>query len=75
MKTSNKLSPKAHGRGLKRVQEDRGEHLSLWTALESTAPEAGCVPQTRHAWVDRVAARSTAIPVGPSFHISLSMVL
>jgi len=75
MKKTNKLSPEAHGRGLKLVQEHRGEHLSLWTAIECTAPEAGCVPQTRHAWVDRVAARSTAIHVGPSFRISLSMVL
>ena len=33
------------------VQEHRGEHASLWAAIESIAPKIGCVPQTLHEWV------------------------
>jgi transposase-like protein len=33
------------------VQEPRGEHPSLWAAIESIAPKIGCVPQTLHEWV------------------------
>ncbi len=33
------------------VQEHRGEHPSLWAAIESIAPKIGCVPQTLHEWV------------------------
>ncbi len=33
------------------VLEHRGEHSSLWAAIESIAPKIGCVPQTLHEWV------------------------
>ena len=33
------------------VQEHRGEHPSLWAAIESIAPKIGCVPQTLNEWV------------------------
>jgi transposase-like protein len=33
------------------VLEDRGEHPSLWAAIESIAGKTGCVPQTGNAWV------------------------
>lgn len=33
------------------VQEHRGEHRSLWAAIESIAPKIGCVPQTLNEWV------------------------
>jgi transposase-like protein len=33
------------------VQARRGEHPSLWAAIESMAPKIGCVPQTLHEWV------------------------
>ena len=36
-----------------RVQEHRGEYLSLWPAVESIAPKIGCVPQTLPTWVNR----------------------
>ena len=32
------------------VLEHRGEHPSLWAAIESIAPMIGCVPQTLHEW-------------------------
>jgi transposase-like protein len=33
------------------VQEHRGEHRSLWAAIESIAPKIGCAAQTLHEWV------------------------
>jgi len=33
------------------VLEHRGEHLSLWAAIESIAGKLGCVPQTLNTWV------------------------
>jgi hypothetical protein len=30
------------------VLEHRGEHPSLWAAVQSIAPKIGCVPQTLH---------------------------
>ena len=36
------------------VQNHRGEYPSLWAAIESIAPEIGCVPQTLNEWVKRV---------------------
>ncbi|MNV44716.1 hypothetical protein D3C71_1364840 [compost metagenome] len=35
------------------VQEHRGEHASLWLAVEPIAPKIGCVPQTPLTWVKR----------------------
>jgi transposase-like protein len=35
------------------VQEQRGEHTSLWAAIESIASKIGCAPQTLHEWVKR----------------------
>ncbi len=33
------------------VLEHRGEHPSLWAAIESIAGKIGCVPQTLNTWV------------------------
>jgi transposase len=33
------------------VLEHRGEYLTLWAAVESTALKIGCVPQTLLGWV------------------------
>ena len=38
-------------RAVRMVQEHRGEHRSLWAAIESIAPKIGCVPQTLNEWV------------------------
>ena len=38
-------------RAVRMVQEHRGEHSSLWAAIESIAGKVGCVPQTLHTWV------------------------
>jgi len=40
-------------RAVRMVQEHRGEHPSLWTAIESIAPKVGCVPPTLLEWVKK----------------------
>lgn len=54
MKKSNKFSPEVRERAVRMVQEHKGEHPSLWAAVESIAPKIGCVPQTLLEWVKRV---------------------
>ena len=54
MKKSNKFSPEVRERAVRMVQEHKGEYPSLWAAVESIAPEIGCVPQTLLEWVKRV---------------------
>lgn len=39
MKKSNKFSPEFHERTARMVQVHRGEYPSLWTAIESIAPQ------------------------------------
>ena len=46
MKKTNKFSPEVRERAVRLVHEVRGEHPSLWAAVESIAPKIGCVPQT-----------------------------
>jgi transposase len=53
MNKSNKFSPEVRERAVRMVQEHRGEHPSLWAAVESIAPKIGCVPQTLLEWVKR----------------------
>jgi transposase-like protein len=53
MNKSKKLSEVGE-RAVRLVQEYRGEYPSLWAAVESTAPEIGCVPQTLLEWIKRV---------------------
>jgi transposase-like protein len=52
-KKSNKFSPEVKERAVRMVLEHRGEYPSLWAAVESTALEIGCVPQTLLGWVQR----------------------
>ena len=51
MRKSPKFSPEMRDRAVRMVQEHRGEHPSLWAAIESIAGKVGCVPQTLHTWV------------------------
>ena len=51
MKKSSKFSPEVRERAVRMVQEQRGEYLSLWAAIESIVPKIGCVPQTLLDWV------------------------
>ncbi len=51
MKKSSKFSPEVRERAVRLVQEHRGEHPSLWAAIESIAPKIGCVPPTLLDWV------------------------
>ena len=62
MNKSNKFSPEVRERAVRMVQEHRGEYPSLWAAVESIAPEIGCVPQTLLEWVKREEVDSGARP-------------
>ena len=53
MNKSNNFSPEVRERAVRMVHEYRGEHPSLWAALESIAPKIGCVPNTLLEWVKR----------------------
>lgn len=53
MNKSNKCSPEVRERAMRMVQEHRGEHPSLWAAVQSIAPRIGCVPQTLLDWMKR----------------------
>ena len=46
MNKSNKFSPEVREQAVRMLQEHRGEYPSLWSAVESIAPEIGCVLQT-----------------------------
>ena len=53
MNKSNKFSREVRERAVRMVREHRGEHPSLWAAVESIAAKIGCVPQTLTEWVKR----------------------
>lgn len=53
MNKSTKFSPEVRERAVRMVQEHRGDHPSLWAAVESIASKIGCVPQTLLEWVKR----------------------
>ncbi len=53
MNKTTKCSPEIRERAVRLVQENRSEYPSLWAAVESIAPEIGCVPQTLLDWVQR----------------------
>lgn len=53
MNKSNRFSPEVRQRAVRMVQGHRGDHPSLWSAIESMAPKIGCSPSTLHEWVRR----------------------
>ena len=52
-KKSNRFSPEVKERAVRLVQEQRGQHNSLWAAVESIAPKIGCSSDTLLEWVKR----------------------
>ena len=52
-KKSNRFSPEVKERAVRLVQEQRGQHNSLWAAVESIAPKMGCSSDTLLEWVKR----------------------
>ena len=52
-KKSNRFSPEVKERAVRLVQEHRGQHNSLWAAVESIAPKMGCSSDTLLARVKR----------------------
>ena len=53
MKKTNKYSPEVRERAVRLVQESKGQHPSLWAAVESIAPKIGCSSQTLLDWDKR----------------------
>jgi transposase-like protein len=53
MNEISKFSPEVRERAVRMVQEHRGDHPSLWAAVESIGPKIGCVPRTLLEWVKR----------------------
>lgn len=51
MKKTNKYSPEVRERAVRLVQESRGQHPSLWSAVESIAAKIGCSSHTLLDWV------------------------
>jgi transposase-like protein len=51
MKITRKYSPEIRERAVRMVQERRGEHSSLWAAIESIVPKIGCAPQVLNEWL------------------------
>ena len=62
MKKSSKFSPEVRERAVRMVREHRGEHPSVWAAIESIAPKIGCVPQTLLEWVKQSEVDAGARP-------------
>ncbi len=52
-KKSNRFSPEVKERAVRLVQDQRGQHNSLWAAVESIAPKIGCSSDTLLEWVKR----------------------
>ena len=45
--------PEIRERAVRLVREQRGEHASMWAAVETIAPMIGCFSQTLLGWVKR----------------------
>lgn len=58
-KKSSKFSPEVRERAVRLVREQRDEHSSTWSAVQSIAPMIGCTPQTLLDWVKRAEVDSS----------------
>jgi transposase-like protein len=47
------IFPEVRERAVRLVREQRGEHPSLWAAVETISPMIGCSSQTLLGWVKR----------------------
>lgn len=50
-KKLNQFTQAGRDRAVRLVFEQRQEHPSMWSTIESIVPMIGCVPQTLHDWV------------------------
>jgi transposase len=53
MSKQSKFSPEVRERAVRLVREQRGEHPSLWAAVEAIAPKIGCTSPTLLGWIKR----------------------
>jgi len=53
MSKPSQFSPEVRERAVRLVREQRGEHPSLWAAVETIAPMIGCSSQTLLGWIKR----------------------
>ena len=53
MSKTNRFSPEVSQRAVRMVQEHRGEHPSLWAAVQSMSAKIGCNASTLLDWVKR----------------------
>lgn len=53
MSKPSQFFPEVRERAVRLVREQRGEHSSLWAAVETIAPMIGCSSQTLLGWVKR----------------------
>ena len=63
MNKTERFSPEVRQRAVRMVLEHRGQHPSLWAAIQSIAPNIGCTSQTLNTWV-RQHERDTGLREG-----------
>ena len=63
MNKTERFSPEVRQRAVRMVLEHRGQHPSLWAAIQSIAPKIGCTLQTLNTWV-RQHERDTGLREG-----------
>ena len=63
MNKTERFSPEVRQRAVRMVLEHRGQHPSLWAAIQSIAPKIGCTSQTLNTWV-RQHERDTGLREG-----------
>ena len=63
MSKTERFSPEVRQRAVRMVLEHRGQHPSLWAAIQLIAPKIGCASQTLNTWV-RQHERDTGLREG-----------